>query len=329
MSDNGMMVVDALKQFDRTILDDAPESLDVTSLGDGLKLVKKDIVELDHEFATWILEIKEFCADRPLDNNHVLRLKTAMERGTFMPEQVALITCKCENVEYRMNGQHTAWARLEMPDKYRCPVSHLRYTAKTENDMRRLYASLDRGKPRDKATVVCSYMYGTEEWAGHSRSICKLLAEGLGFWLWPSGHVRKCRDGDDRAFLLMTEHMELGHKVAENIPKKMGGEERHIQRASVIAAMFATFQIDADAAADFWMAVRYGTGFADKSDPRLVLRNALMGSNAQRCGSDKSKKVVSSEEMYRWCIHAWNNWRSKKPTKHVRAVLTEERPKAK
>lgn len=321
-------VVESTKRFDRAVLEQAPESLEVSSLGEGLKLVKRESVELDHDLATGHLNLLEFGADRPLNNAHVLRLMTAMKRGTFMPEQVMLITCTLDGKEYRMNGQHTCWARLEMPANYRCPVQRLRYRAETENDMRRLYASIDRMKGRSGGNVVCSYLFDTPEWAGFSKATVMKLAEAIGFWLWENDHQRHSRDGDDRAYLLMTTYYKLGRLVGQFVQDSVGESAKHIRRRPVIAAMLATFSKGQGPAIEFWTAVRDGVGFGSKTDPRLVLRNNLVNAAiGVGMGAAEDKKSVDGEEMYRWCIYAWNTWRRDEPLKQLKAMRGADRPR--
>lgn len=324
------LMLDSSKRFDREYLQDAPQALEVSSLGEGLKLTNRRTVELDHEFAQQVLEMEEFSADRPLDNNHVLRLKLAMERGTFLPEQVTIVSCTLATTgkEYRMNGQHTSWARLEMPEKYRCPVQHLRYHAKTDNDMRRLYASIDRMKGRATGNVVCSYLFDTPEWEGFSKRTLVKLAEALGFWLWESEHHRNLRDGDDRAFLLSTTHFNLGKKIGAFIEASGGHNAAHVRRRPVIAAMFATFNKAAGPADEFWSSVRDGTGFGNVNDPRLRLRNNLRDAAISTGrGTTDEKRSVSGEEMYRWCILSWNAWRRGDAMKLLKAPMNCDRPK--
>lgn len=320
--------VKSAKRFDSAMLEDAPEPMQIASLGEGLKMMKRSAIELNHDFATWLLELPEFDPDRPLDNGHVVQLKQAMDRGTFLPEQVLIVTCTLNNVEYRMNGQHTSWARLEMPAGYRCPVQHLRYKAETENDMRRLYASIDRMKPRTTGNVIVSYLYGTPEWEGTSKAVLRKLSEGLAFWKWEGGHARQMHDADDRAMLLMTDNYDLARKVGAFLDSSSGSSSRHVHRRPVVAAMFATFSKAAAPSIEFWSAVRDGIGFAEKQDPRLVLRNGLVSSaiGLGRGVSDE-KKSVCSEEMYRWCAQSWNAWRNKQSLKILKAMLGADRPK--
>jgi hypothetical protein len=326
---NGEVRVESVKRFDRDTLDDAPEALDVTDLGEGLRMVSRSTKELDQDFATEILNLPEFSSDRPLDNGHVVRLLNAMKRGTFLPEQVQIVTCTNGGKEYRMNGQHTCWARLEMETKYRCPIQHLRYTAKTENDMRRLYASIDRMKSRSMGNVVCSYLFDTEEWKAFSKRTLMKLAEALAFWLWQGDHERGMHDGDDRAYLLTTEYFKLGQSVATFVEQSKGTGSNHVRRRPVIAAMLATFARSAPASLEFWSAVRDGTGFGNKNDSRLVLRNMLVTSSISiGKGATIDKKSVSSEEVYRWCVYAWNAFRRGDATKQIKAPLNCDRPKA-
>src|SRR5262245_6365516 len=124
-SENGSIMLETSKTFDRTVLEGAPEPQDVLELGEGLKLTRRGTEELSVDFATNLLNMAEFSSDRPLDDRHVARLLNAMKRGTFLPEQVQIITCTLNGKEYRMNGQHTSWARLELnrlglDDGYKC-----------------------------------------------------------------------------------------------------------------------------------------------------------------------------------------------------------------
>ena len=316
------------KRFHAEDFENSPEPMEVASLGSGLKLTKRVTVEMDHEFCKWLLELTAFDPDRPLDENHVKHLNNAMKRGTFMPEQVMIITCSLDGTEYRMNGQHTAWARWDMPHDYRCPIQHLRYKAETENDMRRLYASIDRLKPRTTGNIIVSYLFGTPEWKGTSRAVLRKMAEGMSFWKWSGKHEQHLHDADDRAFLLMTDHYDLARKVAAFLEASAGKDGRHVQRRPVVAAMFATFSKSANAATEFWSAVRDGVGFGDKHDPRLVLRNGLLSASiAVGAGAAAEKKSVSSEEMFRWSIQAWNAWRNEQPLKLLKAMLSADRPK--
>ena len=320
-----IMEVESEKQFDRTtIIPDKP--LPIESLGGGLKLTSKRTVELNHEFARWVLERPEYCADRPLRNSGVAYLLNAAKRGTFHPEWVMIITCTFDGKEYRMNGQHTCWMRLEMDEDWRCPIAHYRYHAETDDDMRRLYASIDRNNPRTNGNVSVSYLFDSEEYKGFSKRVCRAISEGIAYWLYPQDSARSSHDADDRCFLLKTSHLQLGRKVATFL-ETCNAESKHMLRRPVIASLFATFHKAQAAATDFWQPVRDGTGFKDTEDARLKLRNQLMSSSvAVGAGAAEEKRSVKTEEMYRWCLHAWNAYRMDRPIKQLKASTDGERP---
>lgn len=316
-----------VRQFDMEILDDAPKSLDIASLGGELKLIGRATRELTIKWAEELIDMPVLW-DRPMEDQWVAKLVAAMKRGTFLPEQVNIVTCTFGGKEYRMNGQHTSWARLAMPEDYRCPVTHYRYKAETENDMRRLYATIDRAKARTSGNIVVSYLFGTPEWKGYSKAVLTKLSEGLAYWLCETAHQRQMRDADDRAYLMRVNHLDLAKKVGQFITDEAGESARHILRRPVIGAMFATFNKAAAPAREFWQAVRDGVGFVDKHDPRLTLRNGLLSASISLgIGAQPDRKSVAVEEMHRWCLNAWNAWRRGDQLKILKAVLGCERPK--
>jgi len=233
-----------------------------------------------------------------------------MKRGTFHPEWVSIITCKLGDKVYRMNGQHTAWARLDMPPKWPCEVTILEYEASTVEDMRTLYSTIDRGSPRTRANVIDSYLVGTEEFKEAKVQTIRFVPRGFTCWFWPTKNERSKHDGDDVAYLLKTDHYDLTLKICSFLNKYSPREHKHIFRGGVIGAMFATFHKAPQIATDFWSPVADGIGFSQRSDPRLKLRNELMQTAVGYGGGARSdKKKVSQELMFRNCIHAWNAFR--------------------
>lgn len=203
---------------------EAPEKedvFDVMSLGKGLVLEYERKVDFNKNLANKFLLLPNVSYERKLEDKHVEYLMTTMYRGTFRPELVRLTSCTCgkatgdqpPSTEFRMNGQHTCWAMVEMPEEYACPdkVTVARYKAKTEEDMRSLYATLDRGRQRTRGDVIVSHLAGTPEFEGMPASIIKKLIEGYGLWKWPSQEERHRNDSDVVAYLMQSS--EEGEKV--------------------------------------------------------------------------------------------------------------------
>lgn len=303
------------------------EVLNVTELGDGLKLVATRKVNFSHDEAEKILEHEEFIGDRALKNAHVDYLVSSMKRGTFHPEWVNLVVCKFDGKTWRMNGQHTAWARLEMPKEWPCPVTILEYTAKSMEDMRTLYASIDRSSPRTRANVIDSYLAGTPEFEGVRAVSLRLMPQGFALWFWKTKTERRYHDGDDIAYLVKTDHYDLARKVCAFLDKHAGRDYKHLHRAPVVAAMFATFNRAPQIALDFWGPVATGTGIDKVGDPRLKLRNELQRNAVDHgFGAHSDKKIVSPEFMYRQCVTAWNAFREGRTLQILKAVEKGNRP---
>lgn len=300
---------------------------DINSLGKGIKVRRNSTVKLNHKRAYRILDLDEFVGDRNLKNSHVNRLVTAMKRGTFRPEFVTLITCSLNGTTYRMNGQHTAWACLEMPQDWSCEVGLIEYEAKDEHDVRTLYSSIDRGSPRTKRNVINSYLAGSTEFEGIKKRTLAHLPTGFSLWFWKSDCERNKHDGDDVAFLLRTEQLSLARKVGVFLDMQLPSEQGHVFRGPVVGAMFATFERAPQIALKFWTPVSEGTGITKKSDPRLKLRTLLMQASVDSSGGGNPDiKNVSQELMYRMCITAWNAFREHRTLKIIRAIERGSRP---
>jgi hypothetical protein len=317
--------VGSQKQF-LTEIPDEPV-LDISSLGESLQLKHRKTVELTHEEAVRLLELPEFAGDRSLNDNHVIFLQRQMEAGTFRWEQVQLITCRFEGREYRMNGQHTAWARLSMPKTgLRTPVSMLKYEAQTDHDMRQLYASIDRNKARTNSNVVISYLAGRQEFIQFNKRIIKALAESLAFWKWEIESQRSLHTPDDRAYLMLTDHYQLCTRVGNFLNSSRMAGVKHLFRRPVIAAMYATFDKAPEVSQTFWQSVADGE-MLSKDDARLALRNKLLTSSIAGGGKALSSDMhtTSSEEMFRWCIQSWNYYRQNKVLRSFKVQLSDAR----
>lgn len=315
------------------------EVYDIASLGEGITLTNRRTMEFDLDAAANFLNryaefwVNDSKVDRKLDDQHVIHLAREMLAGNFRWEHVNLVVAKVDGVEYRLNGQHTAWARIladeeGLDKKTRTPVQLMRYECATIQDARRLYASLDRGKGRGQNTVVQSHLLGSEEFAGFRAGQLNMLSQGLAAWLWPSKTKRELHKGDDRAYLLLKDHYRLAQAVGGLIKQSKAADFKHMKRAPVVAAMFETFNKAPQVAYDFWMSVRDGIGIGDKEDPRWVLREWLKNTSLGKSVTIGDLKVVTQEETYRACIHAWNAHRTNKRLKHLRVSVTEDRPNA-
>jgi hypothetical protein len=193
--------------------------------------------------------------------------------------------------------------------------------------MRRLYASIDRGASRSFGNVLNSYCSGTAQFKGVTQDNIRRIAAGFVFWKEEVESGQKM-DADDVAYRLQTESVELTQIVTAYLLTCKTPESRSaFRRAPVIAALYETFNILKVKAAEFWDSVRDGVNMSDLNDPRLRLRTLLT-----TCGLEKregsKRRLVTSEEMYRCAIHAWNAWRRGEGLEQLRGPVHTKRPKA-
>lgn len=329
-------MIDQLKTSKRYKLT-PPTSALVAAEPPAIRLVRSSKVEPTHAFAARLLNLAEVPGDRPLRDSHVNALIGHMFAGRFRYEQVNLAVARCveNNVEYRVNGQHTCWAVLYTPEEFgHEKVNLLSYECDTLDDVRALYATIDRGAVRTKRNVIAALLTDTEQFKDTPVRLMGSLMSGLAQWLWESVHERAKRTGDDLVALARDKHADIVERVREYaVQSGSFSASPFLDRSPVYAAMFDTFSVAPQRAAEFWSSVRDGTNMPLTTDPRLVLRNALSKARLMLSASAKTRqaggRTTGQEEMFRWCIITWNAWRRGEEVKLLRVNLASKRPKAK
>ncbi len=307
------------------------EVVDVKGLGSKIRLTRVDDVILDRKLAESMLELVQFVGERAIVNRQVADLQRAMIRGTFMPERVQLCVahCKEDGLDYRMNGQHTSWAVLELPEneKPAYKVKLYKYTCETMNDVRQLYSTFDRNLARSMGNVINAYVLGQTGFEKFDASAIRHVAAGFALWRWEHAHERQKYDGDARGALMITEFRDLSIGVL-NMLMGLGRtpEIGHLWRAPTIAAIFETRSKVIGDSNTFWKGIADGLGFETKTDPRLKLRTLLRETSLSVRGQHTR---VSQEYMYRACILAWNAWREGRELAYIKAGQVTKRPRAK
>jgi hypothetical protein len=315
------------------------ETFDIKELGQLLRLNAQENVELTLELAKELLATPAFIGERPVRKRHIADLAKHMRDGTFHWNMVSIITCRCNEphndkprgTTFRMNGQHTCHARLELPASYRAPVRLMRYSASTEADMRRLYATIDRGAPRTKHNVIHSYICGTEEFDSFPFHVRKFLPFGMAIWRWEDSAARAAHNGEDIAHLLLKSERSLVQTVSAFLAQFSTAEHKHIMRGPVVAAMLETFSKSVAKSTEFWTAVATGLNLTSERDPRKKLHKQLISTaiysgNRQHKGRVVGAQSLPQESMYRLCIQMWNAWRKGETVQAIR--LPEKRPMA-
>jgi hypothetical protein len=293
----------------------------------GAAFVRKTTIEFDHPKAEWLLGLKEVAGERPLDDRHVEYLKTAIERGTFRPELVSLAVCRYNGDLYRVNGQHTAWARSYLPAEPPCRMDLFEYEAGTLEDLHALYAAFDRNKARSKRVVVSVQLKASDQFRSFSPTTLKLLPPGYTMYKWPAVTDRRAKDGEAVASAILHEDRDLALRIGGMPDPLSRTAHGHLLRAPTIGAMFLTTERDAGDAARFWESVASGVGFQRADDPRNRLRSELLRTSipSSLSAQGSSKRHLSSEYMLRACLVCWNAWRGGRELKLLRVCEAPSR----
>ena len=262
-------------------------------------------VDFTKSFAQTLIEMPTVVGERPLRSAWVDYLVTQAKGGTFLFDAAEVITCVLDGVTYRLNGQHTCWMRQYMPDDWDHQIRHIKYEVDTEEQMRKIYATIDRGAPRTAGHVINARLQGTDGYKDFSSNVIKMLAEGFRNYL---GDVRV----DAVADKMVGNDRDLCGKVASILIKNGITSRRssHLSRAAVIAAIFATTKLCERDSETFWAQVADGIELKG-TDPSYHLRKWLLdvSPNVGRGATPSRKEIVSNDDIYGRCIAAWNTYR--------------------
>lgn len=316
------------KRLNLEALRDQPQVALVTSLGESIKIVSDDTAKFNSDAAYRHLELQAFENERSINANWVAYLIKTVRQDTFRPETVVIASATCDEMgpeEIRINGQHTAWTVIETGVVF--SFRKIKYRCATKYDLRQLYASYDRGKARSGRHIAMSYLGGAEEFRDLQSRAIHALVSGLGLYLWPKNEMNK-HDADERSYLLLSEHHDVGVKISNFMRAHFGRDERMFFRSAVVSAMFYTFKKAAGASDEFWGRVVSGVGADSKGDPALRLRNYLLRI-AGRLGTTNEKIAATDEIILRACLLAWNAYREDRTLESLKPGSTTDRPKVK
>jgi hypothetical protein len=293
-------------------------------------VLSDETVTLDSDKSAEYIDLPIFPGEREVTDNHVQTLFDEMKKGTFNPMLVILSTAGFNGVTYKINGQHTCWAVVYMAEQkkgFSMKVREIRYKVTTEEQLKLLYASYDRLKARSDTHVSKVFLVGTAATDGIWNSVIASVVGGFRFWHVESENERKRIAPEQLAATIQKEFTELFRTVAKYV------QDHHndtlAKKQPIIAAMFATFQKVPTKANDFWQPVMDGLNMNSKTDPRYVLRETMLKAGikpTRKTGEGREKRLMSSEEMYRLCISAFNKWR-KGEEAHAALRTTKERLK--
>lgn len=264
------------------------------------------------EKAFKFLELETFEGERDPRQTWVQFLYDEWQAGRFLWHNVTLASCVLNGKEYRINGQHTSWMRVNIPDSKEpvedAYIQFRQYTVKDSEQLRALYSAFDRNAPRTTGHITKVLLLDTEAGHGIPGSYFGYLSGGFRVFQYPRTKSNRTVNVIEMIELIKRDYSELFGAVGAFF-KKHEGDARFLKRAAVLGAVFATFEKGVMKGVEFWEPVVTGIGLEDRCDPRHQLRR-FMENHAHSISSKNTREQVSQEQMFRVCINAWNHWRS-------------------
>lgn len=275
--------------------------------------VERATKKLAKEYA----DMKQALFERPLRQSRVDYLLKEFEAGRACTCHWSIAYVEETGETYRVNGQHSshvlAYVIDKTPNKLQVTISE--YICETLRDLSDLYRTFDNPEAvRSMADTLRVDRAADGNLQAVSTGHLARMASGIALAL---------NEGQSAKGVSRKEKADLLHDNPQFVKFFAGiyttpKECKHINRAPVIGAMFATWRKNKGESAIFWIRVRDGENLA-KNDPAIMLRDFLMVTVAGgSTGYVPGKRSVTYTDMYARCVTAWNAYRAKRKIKKLR-----------
>lgn len=249
--------------------------------------------------------------DRPLNPKRIEAYRKMLAAGLFRPVQWATVHCNETQATYRVNGKHTSnlFAEYEeLPQPIHATIEH--YHCDDMDDVARLYATFDsRSQMRTTNDINRAFAAIDDQLSQLPSKLVNMCVSSIAYAKF--GERYASVPAHERAEVLLDEENKRFIDWAHGVVGAYGQSTRHMWRAAVVSAMYATWQRSKKASNEFWLAVREGTGVSPKVPDRVLNRYLLSHGVGANGGDRKRRKTAtaSTREMFVKCLHAWNAWR--------------------
>lgn len=269
-------------------------------------LLKSELLSVTSELAMQVAQMPGSATERPLDDRRLDYLK-----GQIMAGQATVfhwaIAVRPDNSERRINGQHsshvTSKLNGDLPEGLMVNLSH--YKVDDERDEILLFRQFDpKGSLRSKGDIAGAYQMMETDLRAVPRPAAKTAAEGIAWYLSRKVGVPVPKGDEVYDLFHQPEYgpfiVWMGNVLTMKTPE--------LKKAPVVAAIYATYEKDPDAAREFWHNVsRGGEEFAEKA-PTTMLDRWLQETKVPK----RRKSPIADTELYQGCVFAWNAQRNGK-----------------
>jgi len=273
------------------------------------------------------LALPESKGERSIRGIHVRMLREEIKQGEFLTGHI--VTADLAGRKIKANGQHVSKGLLACPDgtTIRMLVEH--YRIGTPREFATFYEKFDHPmSTRTWSHILKIFVAATDKFDGWPHRVMNLCICAIGFEV--SGRNQKYKGKMTRIerCSLLEEFPEECSLMFDFV--KPPKASKHLMREPIFNAMYQTILADAEMAEIFWGQVREGYMLKPRQ-PAFVLREKLLVTKiASGHGTHMtSGRRVPHNEMYAWCIHAWNAMRDDRQIDYLRWHTKSPLPKAK
>lgn len=276
------------------------------------KHVNTKVVPLTHEFAKHFSRLPNVKGDRdrekPAGRARIGWLYRLLCDGKFHTPKWA--TAECSGMKYRVNGGHSSLMLAELsnggfPTGMNAVVDE--FVCDTRDDLADLFDQFDnRASLRTSSDKVNAHKGVHDALDSVSATDTKNCINGVALYM--SGFEKGNKlDEDERIGLIHTH----GGFVLWASPFV---RVRALRRVGVVAAMYATYQVDPVEAEKFWRLVKE-ENHPDNKNPTRKLAVYLRESIARpQFATAATKWKREPRAFFVKSIHAWNAWRDDRTT---------------
>lgn len=248
--------------------------------------------------------------ERELDASRLLHLRKKADDGLLVTFQWA--KAQLEGQWLRMNGQHSSTMLCELdggfPEGLFVHIDS--YEVETKDDLAVLFRQFDDRKSSRTAKNVAGAYRGLED---DLREIDGDIAKlGIDAVAWYRRDILKIpgTPRQDEQYTLFHE-VEL-HDYLKWLNELFSAKTPELRRKPVMAAMYATFDSNADGARAFWLEVARGGKEFEDNAASTVLDDWL------KIKMEDRPVRLSAQDFYRGCIYAWNAHREDKLLREIK-----------
>jgi hypothetical protein len=271
--------------------------------------ISDQMVPLTMQKAAEYVDLPVFRGERNVTDSWAQKLLDEMIRGNFNWDQVVIASCWLDTTRYKINGQHTCWARIDRPVDYNPTVREIVYRVEREDQLRHIYKTYDQGRGRSEQQVMKVTLMGLQLDSTIKIGVATKVAIGVRFLRFEDRQAYR-RVRDDEMASIIAGILPVFQAVCLFYQSIDHSSHAVMMRQPVAAAVVATFMKDVVDATAFWTDVAEGTNLI-KGEHRWLLHQYLQKTNLSPTAKTRTEvvQVARAEDMFRACISIWNKWR--------------------